>query len=116
MDQQFSVIVIFILIIVLLLVFGYLGSNFLTKRALRAVIKMFRDHNALTPETAQFADELGVKNRGMFVMRGLRDYKPAALQFLMKHEIVKATDEGKLFLSEAAIGQSDIEIRLGIRK
>jgi hypothetical protein len=114
-SQQTSAIVIFILVIILLLVVAFLGSNLLTKRALRAVIKTFRKFEALTPETARFVDEIGLKNRGMFQMRGFRDYKPAALQFLMKHEIVKATEEGKLFLSEETLAQTEMETRIGGR-
>ncbi len=115
-DKQTSAILIFILVIVLLLVVAFLGSNILTKRALKAVIKLFRAFNALTPETAQYAQDIGLKNRGMFQMRGLRDYKPAALQFLMKHEIVKATEDGKLFLSEESLAQTEMETRIGGRK
>ena len=116
MSKETSAIIIFILFIVLLLVVAFFGSNLLTKRAIRAVLKTFRAFNALTPENAQWADDIGLKNKGMFQMRGLRDYKPAALQFLMKHEIVKATEEGKLFLSEETLAQTEVEVRIGGRK
>ena len=116
MSQQTSAILIFILVIVLLLVIAYFGSNFMMRRALKAVLKRFRDHNALTPETAQFAQDMGLKSRGLFQIRGMRDYKPAALQFMMKHDIVLATEEGKLFLSEEALARTQMETRIGNQK
>jgi hypothetical protein len=112
-SKETSAIVILVLIMLLLLVIAYFGSTLLMKRAVRQILKMFRDHNALSSETAQFAQDMGLKKKGMLSFGGLRDYKPAALQFMMKYEIVLATEEGKLFLSEEALGRSGIETKIG---
>ena len=116
MDQQTGGLIIFILFIVLLMVLAYFGSSFLMKRALKTVIKMFRDHNATTPETAQFTQDMGMKKQGLFQTRGLRDYRPMAVQFMLKHDILLTTDEGKLYLSEEALERTDMENRISNKK
>lgn len=113
MNESTSAIIILILIMLLLLAGAYFGTGFLVRRALRTVIKTFRDKMALTPDTAMTIEELGLQARSFFQFRGLRDYKPSALQFLIKQNIVQSTEEGKLFLSEQALLQSDIEQRIG---
>jgi hypothetical protein len=86
------------------------------KRALKSVIKSFRDFQALTPETAKMAFDLGFKRRGLLQIRGFRDYKPAALQFLQKQDIVLVTEDGRLYLSEQTLLTSGIESRLAGKK
>jgi hypothetical protein len=92
--------VLFILVILLLLVLAFAGSSFLMRRALKQVVKMFRDGGALSPETAKFAADLGIRQKGILEIRGLRDYKPSALQFLIRQEVVIVTDDGRVYLSE----------------
>jgi hypothetical protein len=112
LSQQTSAYLILILIVVLMLVLAFFLSTYLMKRALRAVLKMFRDNHALTPETAQFAQDMGMKKKGLLSFGGLRDYRPSVLQFMMKQDIVQATQEGKLFLSEEALGRSGMEAKI----
>ena len=94
-----------VLLIVLIIVFillAMLGIPYMmTKRALGRVIKVFQKSNAIDFSTAKTIDELGLRPRTMLQnMFRSRDYKPQALNFLMKAEIVIATDDGKLYLSE----------------
>lgn len=113
MNDSTSAVIILILFMLLLLAIAYFGTSIMVKRAMKAVIKRFRDYQALSPEKAMTVQDLGLQSRSFFQFRGLRDYKPSALQFLMKNEIVLATEDGKLFLSEQALLQSDIEQRIG---
>ena len=65
------------------------------------VIKIFRKHEALTPDKAKFVDELGLKPPSFIDrMMKLRDYKPKALQLLMHINVVQMTDDGRLYLVE----------------
>jgi hypothetical protein len=115
LNQQTSTFLLIILFAILLLVLAAMGSNYLLKRAMRAVIKALRVHNALTAETAQFAEDVGLKKKGLFQNNGLRDYKPMALDFLRKQEIVITTQEGKVFLSEEALSRTAFGTRIGIK-
>jgi hypothetical protein len=105
------IIIILVLIILLLIATAILGSNFLMRRALKSVIRMFRDGQALTPETARFGADIGIKGRQFLQMKALRDYKPTALQFLMNNNIIRSTDDGRLYLSEESLAQTTLEKR-----
>lgn len=83
---------------------------------MRSVLKALRTNNALTAETAQFADDIGLKKKGLLQGSGMRDYKPTALQYFMKENIVRVTDEGKIYLSEETLLQSGMEPKIGSKK
>lgn len=92
----------FILVIIVIAILGlFVIPRFLLIRALKKVVKIFRDHNATNIKDAKAPEELGLKPRsfidGMF---RIRDYKPYALDLLRKGEIVKVTEDGKLYLLE----------------
>ncbi len=73
----------------------------LNKRAVIQVIKRFRHNGALDPESAKTIEELRL-NPPTFrerIMR-FRDYKPAALQGLIRVGIVQMTEDGRVYLSE----------------
>jgi hypothetical protein len=108
MDDSTRIIIILVLIILLLIAVAILGSNFMMRNALKAVIKMFRNGQALTPETAKFSADLGFKGRQFLQMRALRDYKPTALQFLMNNNIIKATEDGRVYLSEEVLAMTSL--------
>jgi len=82
------------------------------KRAIREVIQIFREHNATDIKKAKAIDELGLAPRGMMegMFRG-RDYKPYALNALMRAEVVNRTEDGKLYLSEEKLRASGLEGR-----
>jgi hypothetical protein len=107
-NQVFVIIV----IIILLLVLAFFGTSYLSKRAIKSVIKSLRDNQALSPATARLPEELGLERKGALQLRSLRDYKPAAIQLLQQHEIIQNTGEGKIYLSEEKLLQSGFENRL----
>ncbi len=113
MNDSTRAVIILILFFILLLAIAYFGTGILVRRATRAVIRAFRESEAVTSEKAMTAQALNLLPKGIFQFRGLRDYKPAALQNLIKHEIVLVTDDGRLYLSEDALFQSGIEERIG---
>jgi uncharacterized membrane protein len=111
-SEETRVILIFILVVILMLTLAFLGSTLLMKRALKTVIKSFRDKEALNQVSAKEAAELGIKRKGFLQVQAFRDYKPSAIQFLQRQDIVMTTEEGKLYLSEEALLQSGLEEKL----
>lgn len=111
MSQTTSAIILIILAMLLLLVIAFVASNFLMKRAIRDVLKMFRTGQATSPETAKFQDELGFKRRSLIQFNALRDYKPTALQLLLRHNVIQTTDDGRVYLSEETLSTTNIERR-----
>ncbi len=94
--------VLFIGIIVILAFLGlYVIPRLMLKRALKKVLKTFRDQNATNFKNAKTIEELGLKPKsfleGMF---RTRDYRPYALDLLKRTEIVQTTEDGKLYLLE----------------
>ena len=116
MDESTRVIIILILILILLLALAFVGSNFMMRRALKAVIKMFRKGDALSPETAKFAEDLGFKKKSFLQFKALRDYKPTAMNILMRAEVIQTTEDGKVYLSEDRLLQTNVEQRIGVQK
>ena len=74
----------------------------------REKIEMFQERQALSADTAMPAEALGFQRRSILQVRAFRDYKPAALQFLMRNNIVQVTDDGRLYLSEAVLAQTNL--------
>jgi hypothetical protein len=84
--------------------------RWLMRRAARQVIKIFREHNATDAKNAKTIDELGLRPPGMMErMMRRRDYKPYALNALMKAEIIHQTEDGKLYLSEEKLSDFGLE-------
>jgi len=84
--------------------------RWLTRRAARHVIKIFRKHNAIDSKNARTIDELGLRPPGVLErMMRRRDYKPQALSALMQAEIIQATEDGKLYLSEEKLASLGLE-------
>ncbi|MBA7485584.1 hypothetical protein ES707_21132 [subsurface metagenome] len=94
--------VLLIVLLVVCILLALIGIPYMmTKRALNRVIKVFQRSNTIDFSTAKTIDELGLRPRTMLQnMFRSRDYKPQALNFLMKAEIIVVTDDGKLYLSE----------------
>ena len=88
------------LFVVLLLVL----PTAMNRHAVRQVISIFREHKALCSDSAKTIDELGLRPAG-FSKRliSFRDYKPQALQGLIRANIVQVTANDKLFLAEDKI-------------
>ncbi|HUV55962.1 MAG TPA: hypothetical protein VMV84_01890 [Dehalococcoidales bacterium] len=102
--------VLVIILIVVIVIVAMLGIPYLMmKRAVGRVINIFRNNSAIDARSAKTIDELGLRPRtrmqGMF--RG-RDYKPQALNFLIKAEIVRMNEDGKLYLSDDKLAASKL--------
>ena len=104
--------VILLLIIVVLIGLGVLLLRFMMNRALRQVIRTFREKGALGPESAKAGYELGLKSASETKltdgMLKTRDYKPYVLDSLIQLDIIEMTEDGKYFLSEEKLQQSKI--------
>jgi len=70
-------------------------------RAIYSVIRIFRQHNAVTIRNAKTLDELGLKPKPMaVVILRTRDYKLHTIQMLINANIIQVTEDGKLYLAE----------------
>ncbi len=99
--------IILILLLLLLLFILFVLPQFSLRRAIPALIQLFRQKKALSPKDAKTMDELGLKQRSLAqtLLRG-QDYKMTALQILRNANIIRATDDGRLYLSEEDLQQS----------
>lgn len=116
MSESTRVLIMIILVIILLIVVAFFGQNLIMKRAMKAVIKALRTHQALTPETAKFAADMGIHKKGLINLKALRDYKPNVIQYFINLEIIHVTEDGRIYLSEEKLLQSGIEAALGMKK
>ena len=100
-------ILIVIAIIVLAIIAMLYIPRFMINRAIRSVIRIFRQNNAVTVRDAKTAEELDL-NPKPFLQRAFRtrDYKPYALQILMNTNIIQATEDGRLYLAEDQLAAS----------
>jgi len=74
------------------------------------VIQIFKELNAMDVKNAKTIDELGLRPRGRLEgMLRTRDYKPHALSSLLTAEIVKTTEDGRLYLSEERLIGSGLD-------
>jgi len=93
-------------ILVLLVLAGF-ASTLLFKRAVKQVVNAFREHEATGVRSAKTVAELELAPKSFFRRQmGLRDYRPHALQMLMSNDIIRATKDGKLYLSENKLAES----------
>jgi len=97
------------LLIVLFMVLLVVLPLMMNKRAIKQVIKRFRDRQALDPGSAKTIDELDLRPPSFRerLMR-FRDYKPAALNGLVRVGIIKVTEDGRFYLSEEKLRNSKI--------
>ena len=84
--------------------------RWLLKRAIRRVIRIFREHDVTDAKNAKTIYELGLAPQSMMqrMFRG-RDYKPDALNALLKAQIIQTTESGRLYLSEERLMESGLE-------
>jgi hypothetical protein len=98
----------FLLIFVIIIFLVALSfSGFLMKRAIFKVAETFCRQDALDRSHAKTIDELGLQPPGFLGrITRFRDYKPQALQILVKREIIQMTPEGKLYMVEERLHES----------
>jgi len=99
--------IILILLLAVLLFILFVLPQMSVRRAIPALIQLFRQHKALSPKDAKTTEELGLKSRGLAqtILRG-QDYKLTALQILRNANVIRATDDGRLYLSEEDLQQT----------
>jgi len=99
-----AVIIIGIIVVLALAMFL---SRFMMMRAFTKVIKIFQQNNAINDKNAKTIDELGLRPPS-FTQRMFRarDYKPQALNLLIRSDIIQTTEDGKLYLSEENLSYS----------
>jgi hypothetical protein len=90
----------FILLIIILVILGFwVLPRIRIKRAINQVAAIFERNNALDVRSAKTIDELGLRPPTFLEgMMRMRDFKPYALQILMKADIIRQTDGGRLYI------------------
>ncbi len=73
-------------------------STFLQRRAVIVIRKLFHKKNALTAENAIDPEELGLKHQHALLKK--RDYRRQAVQLLMNIQVIRTTEDDKLYFSE----------------
>lgn len=94
---------VFSIFLLALLMFAglFLIPGWMTKRATVDVVGRFCSLNALRKQDARTREELGL-NPPSFVdrMTKARDYKPYAVQALKSVNVIRTTEEGKMYMAE----------------
>jgi len=103
----------FILFLVILAILGFwVLPRIRIKRAVNQVVGIFERNNALDARSAKTIDELGLRPPTFLEgMLRMRDFKPYALQILMKTDVVVQTDGGRLYLLQDKLAAANVERR-----
>jgi len=103
----------FILFLVILAILGFwVLPRIRIKRATNQVVVIFERNNALDARSAKTIDELRLRPPTLLEgMLRIRDFKPYALQILMKAEVVCQTDGGRLYLSQDKLAAINMDRR-----
>ena len=101
--------VLILLIVALGLLALFIIPQWRLKRAVRQVIRIFGEYNAIGIKNAKTIDKLGLRPQGMMdqMLKG-RDYKQYALSTLIKSGIVQMTEDGRLYLVEDKLIESGL--------
>jgi len=101
----------FILLIIILAILGFLVlPRMRIKRAINQVVAIFERNNALDVRSARTIDELGLRPPTFLEgMLRMRDFKPYALQMLMKADVILQTDGGRLYLLQDKLAAINID-------
>jgi hypothetical protein len=90
-----------IIVLAIILAVVVLIQQWSMYRASKAVIKIFREKEAVGARNAKSIEELRLQPKSFYRrLMGTRDYKPSALQGLIQIGIVMQRDDGKVYLSE----------------
>ena len=106
-------VLLFIVIMLLLIVFSAWVSRFFMKRAMLEVVEAFRREGALDQHNAKTRPDLGLEPKPLLQRMGkMRDYKVHAFDVLRQLEVIRVTDDEKLYLSEKALEDSNLKSML----
>ncbi|MBN1631440.1 MAG: hypothetical protein JW990_16905 [Thermoleophilia bacterium] len=85
-------------------------QSLLVKKAVRTVIARFRAKGAISPKKATSLYELGLEPADFLHRIGrTRDYKPQAMRLLVQKNVIRGTEDGKVYLSEDELRDSTIK-------
>lgn len=99
--MEITPILFWIMVITLFWLAIFIIPGFRLKRAIHEVVDIFRKHHSLCFTNLKSIDELGLRPPGL--MEGLfkkRDFKPLALQVLIKANVVHLADDLTMCLQE----------------
>jgi len=103
-------VILIVLLILICLASIILLPQFMIKIAAKKVVKIFRSKYAVGLDNAKTVEELGLKQEGMLNrMMKPRNYKPQALQALMRANVIIMKEDSKLYLSEEALAQTNLK-------
>lgn len=99
------------LLIVILAILGFFVlPRIRIRRAVDQVVAIFERNNAVDVRSAKTIDELGLRPPTFLQgMMRMRDFKPYALQILMRTEVVRQTDGGRLYLAQDTLPAPDAD-------
>lgn len=102
MDLLIIVITIAILIVLVIYI-----PRLLVMSAMKKVIKTLKKQEAVNPQNAKTAEQLGIRQGAIWEnMFRMRDYRPQALYLLCETEIVLVTMDNRYYLSESQLAVS----------
>ena len=94
-------------VIIFLFAGVFLIPGLLARKDAFEVIKIFYRYNALNAKNAKKASELGLNPPSFFESMGRRrDYKPYVLQKLEKADVIRRTDDGRLYMAEEKLAEN----------
>ena len=110
--MNYNLFILFFLIFMIML--ALIIYRYLLFRAIKEVIRIFREKEALSAHYAKTRQELGLAPKGiMEKLFTFRDYRENAFKMLLKLEIIRHTRGDKFFLSEKELVSSNIMEKLG---
>jgi len=110
MSEQASAWLVLVLLIVLLGVGLVFLPRFFLRRAVRQVVFLFRERGITSADRAATLEELGLGPKSMFErMFRMRDYKPYAVRLLGQAQVLRVTEEGRVYLSEETLAGSPLK-------
>ena len=103
MDKNIILLILAILLIVTVFVFPRLRM----RRSFKTIIRHFRENNAVDPQHAKRAEDLGIdfESKTPLLLR-TGDEESDAARVLLNAGILRTTDDGKLYLSEVTLSNS----------
>jgi hypothetical protein len=106
-----------ILLVMVALLAGAFGiSRILMKKALRDMVSLFRKLGAVNAKSAATLETLGLVPGHVFDrMFRLRDYRPHALRLFLQGDVIRTTEDGRLYLSETELERSTLKKFAGIK-
>lgn len=101
---------IFMVVFTFIIMFVCIRLIFLLRGSFTEVLNIFREKNALDEKNARDKVEFGFNPQSVIErMYKLPDYKPLALQVLILNQIVRATEDERLYLSEEKLASFHME-------